>query len=248
MIRVCTGRRKSDTITGGPGDRFFPSRRSQTSLRHRSVRTQWRCWKSQVGSRIAELAPIRYGRMSRSPFAFFRLAASLMASDLAAEANTGLEVQLCGDVHLGNFGLFRSPSASWSSTSTTSTRRCQVHENGTSSGWWQVWQWQRAATVFAPTSARQSCGPARVHTANECACWRRCVSSTCGMPRPRSTDRSQAASTRRSPKRTQGTRPRQPASGVETDEADRRAAPACQRSTAAHADRQARRGVACTPP
>jgi uncharacterized protein (DUF2252 family) len=64
---------------------------------------------SQAGSRIAELAPIRYGRMSRSQFAFFRGAASLMAWDLAAEANTGLEVQLCGDAHLGNFGLFGSP-------------------------------------------------------------------------------------------------------------------------------------------
>jgi uncharacterized protein (DUF2252 family) len=64
---------------------------------------------SQAGSRIAELAPIRYGRMSRSPSAFFRGAASLLASDLAAEAHTGLEVQLCGDAHLGNFGLFGSP-------------------------------------------------------------------------------------------------------------------------------------------
>ena len=53
--------------------------------------------------------PIRYGRMSASPFAFFRGAAYLMASDLATTPQTGLRVQLCGDAHLSNFGVFASP-------------------------------------------------------------------------------------------------------------------------------------------
>ena len=53
--------------------------------------------------------PIRYGRMAASPFAFFRGAAAVMAADLAAVAQTGLEVQLCGDAHLSNFGGFASP-------------------------------------------------------------------------------------------------------------------------------------------
>jgi uncharacterized protein (DUF2252 family) len=64
---------------------------------------------SQDDSRIADLLPIRYERMLESPFAFFRGAALIMASDLAAYERTGLDVQLCGDAHLSNFGLFASP-------------------------------------------------------------------------------------------------------------------------------------------
>jgi uncharacterized protein (DUF2252 family) len=64
---------------------------------------------SQATSRIAELIPIRYGRMLMSPLAFFRGAALIMAADLAAGPHTGLIAQLCGDAHLSNFGLFASP-------------------------------------------------------------------------------------------------------------------------------------------
>ena len=53
--------------------------------------------------------PIRYGRMLVSPFTFYRGAALIMASDLASSPNSGLHVQLCGDAHLSNFGLFASP-------------------------------------------------------------------------------------------------------------------------------------------
>jgi len=60
-------------------------------------------------TRVAELLPIRYGRMLRSPFAFFRGAAGVMASDLANQPHTGLFAQLCGDAHLLNFGGFASP-------------------------------------------------------------------------------------------------------------------------------------------
>jgi len=63
----------------------------------------------QEPSRVAELLPIRYGRMSASPFAFFRGAALVMASDLAATPTSGLRVQLCGDAHLANFGAYGSP-------------------------------------------------------------------------------------------------------------------------------------------
>jgi uncharacterized protein (DUF2252 family) len=59
--------------------------------------------------RIAELVPIRHGRMVASPFAFFRGAAVLMAHDLSQLPNSGVGVQLCGDAHLANFGLFGSP-------------------------------------------------------------------------------------------------------------------------------------------
>ncbi|HET7379169.1 MAG TPA: DUF2252 domain-containing protein, partial [Gaiellales bacterium] len=64
---------------------------------------------SQAPSRVAELVPIRYGRMLVSPFAFYRGAALIMASDLSTGPNTGLRVQLCGDAHLSNFGVFASP-------------------------------------------------------------------------------------------------------------------------------------------
>ena len=59
--------------------------------------------------RLPELVPIRYGRMLRSPFAFLRGSAALMAHDLATTPSTGIRVQACGDCHLMNFGLFATP-------------------------------------------------------------------------------------------------------------------------------------------
>jgi uncharacterized protein (DUF2252 family) len=64
---------------------------------------------AQGATRVPELVPIRYGRMSVSPFAFFRGAATVMAHDLGAGARTPLQTQLCGDAHLMNFGGFASP-------------------------------------------------------------------------------------------------------------------------------------------
>ncbi|MCQ4207131.1 MULTISPECIES: DUF2252 domain-containing protein [Streptomyces] len=66
----------------------------------------------QGADRLPDLLPIRYGRMAASPFAFLRGAAAVMAGDLAANPHTGLTVQLCGDAHLLNFGLFASPERS----------------------------------------------------------------------------------------------------------------------------------------
>jgi hypothetical protein len=63
----------------------------------------------QAQGRVADLLPIRYGRMLASPFAFFRGAALLMACDLSGTPVTGLTVQACGDAHLSNFGIFASP-------------------------------------------------------------------------------------------------------------------------------------------
>ncbi|WP_330350022.1 DUF2252 domain-containing protein [Streptomyces sp. NBC_00582] len=63
----------------------------------------------QGRDRLPELLPVRYGRMAASPFAFLRGAAAVMAADLAARPHTGLTVQLCGDAHLLNFGLYASP-------------------------------------------------------------------------------------------------------------------------------------------
>jgi uncharacterized protein (DUF2252 family) len=85
----------------------------------RSRHAEWEPWaerpdpiallEEQAASRVPELVPIRYGRMMVSPFAFFRGAAYVMASDLASTERSGLNVQLCGDAHLSNFGGFASP-------------------------------------------------------------------------------------------------------------------------------------------
>src|ERR1700757_4314228 len=63
----------------------------------------------QAKSRVPELVPVRHGRMLVSPFTFFRGAALPMAADLAATPASGFRVQLCGDAHLSNFGVFGSP-------------------------------------------------------------------------------------------------------------------------------------------
>ncbi len=59
--------------------------------------------------RLADLIPLRYGRMLKSPFAFYRGAAAIMAADLARTPSTGILVQACGDCHLANFGGFSTP-------------------------------------------------------------------------------------------------------------------------------------------
>lgn len=64
---------------------------------------------SQSISRLPDLVPLRFGRMLESPFTFYRGAALLMASDLARGPRSALQVQLCGDAHLSNFGAFASP-------------------------------------------------------------------------------------------------------------------------------------------
>ncbi|MFF4573612.1 DUF2252 domain-containing protein [Streptomyces sp. NPDC001410] len=66
----------------------------------------------QGRDRLPELLPIRYGRMAGSPLAFLRGAAAVMTADLATQPHTGLTVQLCGDAHLLNFGLYASPERS----------------------------------------------------------------------------------------------------------------------------------------
>ena len=64
--------------------------------------------RAQAASRVQELIPIRHARMAVSPFTFFRGAAMSMAHDISASPHSGLRVQLCGDAHLSNFGVFAS--------------------------------------------------------------------------------------------------------------------------------------------
>lgn len=61
---------------------------------------------AQAADRVSALIPIRYSRMAESAFAFYRGGAAVMAADLGPRSHSGLTVQLCGDAHLGNFGIF----------------------------------------------------------------------------------------------------------------------------------------------
>jgi uncharacterized protein (DUF2252 family) len=64
---------------------------------------------AQNERRDPDLVPVRHGRMRVSPFTFYRGTAAIMAADLATTPTAGLEVQLCGDAHLSNFGVYGSP-------------------------------------------------------------------------------------------------------------------------------------------
>src|ERR687897_2742697 len=64
---------------------------------------------AQATDRLSDLLPIRYARMTASPFAFMRGAAIVMAQDLASIPHVGIQAQLCGDAHLLNFGAYASP-------------------------------------------------------------------------------------------------------------------------------------------
>jgi hypothetical protein len=59
--------------------------------------------------RAPDLIPIRHGRMAASPWTYFRGAAAVMAANFASTPNTGITVQLCGDAHVLNFGLWKTP-------------------------------------------------------------------------------------------------------------------------------------------
>lgn len=63
---------------------------------------------SQDAVRLQELVPVRYGRMLASPFAFFRGASAVMATDLAGTPITNVNVQACCDAHVDNFGIYAS--------------------------------------------------------------------------------------------------------------------------------------------
>lgn len=64
---------------------------------------------AQSAARVPDLVPLRYGRMTESPFRFYRGAAGIMAADLAGTPDSGIRAQLCGDAHLLNFRLLASP-------------------------------------------------------------------------------------------------------------------------------------------
>jgi len=112
------GRKPKPVPHPTPGERAARGKAARAEV-PRSVHGEWKSavdrrdpvelLEEQAASRVPELVPIRYGRMLVSPFTFFRGAASAMAADLAETPRTGLDVQLCGDAHLSNFGAFAAP-------------------------------------------------------------------------------------------------------------------------------------------
>jgi len=79
--------------------------RSHTGRGHDALETIL----AQNELRDAALVPIRHARMAVSPWNYYRGAAAVMAADLASRPHSGLEVQLCGDAHVLNFGLWATP-------------------------------------------------------------------------------------------------------------------------------------------
>jgi hypothetical protein len=61
---------------------------------------------TQAKSRIPHYVPIRHARMADNPFAFFRGGAAIFAHDIAKTPSPNIAVQLCGDMHVSNFGFF----------------------------------------------------------------------------------------------------------------------------------------------
>jgi len=107
---VEVGKAEASSAEHGKAARERVPRASHSTLDGSSDRDPVKLLTDGDESRVAELVPIRYGRMLVSPFTFYRGAANLMAHDLAATPRSGLNVQLCGDAHLSNFGGFASPS------------------------------------------------------------------------------------------------------------------------------------------
>jgi uncharacterized protein (DUF2252 family) len=59
--------------------------------------------------RDEDLLPLKYERMGVTAFTFYRGFAAMHAFDLGQGQRTDLSVQLCGDMHLANFGVYASP-------------------------------------------------------------------------------------------------------------------------------------------
>jgi len=104
------GRTPADRAAAGRAARAAVPRRSHARFHPSAARPDpVALLTQQDAGRIADLLPIRFGRMLASPFAFLRGAALIMASDLSGTPVTGLYVQACGDAHLSNFGVYASP-------------------------------------------------------------------------------------------------------------------------------------------
>ncbi|MGZ6313198.1 MAG: DUF2252 domain-containing protein [Candidatus Limnocylindrales bacterium] len=114
MIPVSTATVPPDTraalaLVEGRLRRKAVARREHAAWKERSGREAVATVMASNVGRIDDLVPIRIGRMLASPFVFLRGSAAVMAGDLARTPQTGVMVQLCGDAHLANFGVYASP-------------------------------------------------------------------------------------------------------------------------------------------
>ncbi len=100
---------RAERVARGKAARAEVPRSLQEEIAFPEPRDPVALLEQQAVTRVPELVPIRYGRMLVSPFAFYRGGALIMAADLARTPTSGLRVQLCGDTHLSNFGVFGSP-------------------------------------------------------------------------------------------------------------------------------------------
>ena len=123
MTKDTQPQRPSDTLRTEAAYLSAGERRAKgKALRDKVPRASQAGWKPKKGrrdpvellcesnaGRVEELIPIRFGRMSASPFAFYRGSAALMAADLARTPTSGIRVQACGDAHVMNFGGMATP-------------------------------------------------------------------------------------------------------------------------------------------
>ena len=131
--------------------------------------------------RVPELVPIRHHRMAVSPWNYYRGAAAVMAADLASQPHSGLMVQLCGDAHVLNFGLWATPERN------LSFDLRDFDETLPGPFEWDVKRFAASLVVAARENRRQA-GPGRSRgnrrrarpIAGACAGTRRCPSSTSG--------------------------------------------------------------------
>jgi hypothetical protein len=115
--------------------------------------------------RIPQLIPIRYGRMVRTPFTFYRGAARNMAADLARTPASGLRVHACGDAHLLNFGAYATPERRL--VFDINDMRHSPHPgNGTSSASRPASSWRAATTASAQATRAMRCWRVCARTGN----------------------------------------------------------------------------------
>jgi uncharacterized protein (DUF2252 family) len=120
-MKQISGQGEPNTETGNSTSRA-ERRKQGKELRQKCSRASQGEWKSRSpaqdiialleesdAGRIVGLIPLKYQRMSVSPFTFFRGTAIIQARDLANANVSGIIVQACGDCHLANFGAFASP-------------------------------------------------------------------------------------------------------------------------------------------
>ncbi len=109
MARIETSLEEQELIDAGRAMRRLLPRSAHASYTPHPDRDPLGILRAQQASRLQWLIDLRLERMSADPFAFYRGTAAIQAADLRHGPDTGTEVVICGDAHLSNFGVYRSP-------------------------------------------------------------------------------------------------------------------------------------------